>query len=81
MRKVFTYSIIWNGQRHTYRYYTNITYSIFLISVLKYLGIPEQDKNNCELFLDNQLIPSTFIFPFNGVTGPIRVEKKTSIIH
>ena len=76
MRQAFTYNIIWNGQKRDYLYYTNISYSIFLISVLGSFGIPASEKENYEVFLDNVLIRNTFVFPFTGVNGEVSIKKK-----
>lgn len=77
MRQAFTYKIIWNGQKRDYLYYTNISYYIFLISVLGSFGIPASEKDNYEVFLDNVLIRNTFVFPFTGVNGEVSIKKKT----
>lgn len=76
MRQAFTYKIIWNGQKRDYLYYTNISYYIFLISVLGSFGIPASEKDNYEVFLDNVLIRNTFVFPFTGVNGEVSIKKK-----
>lgn len=76
MRQAFTYKIIWNGQKRDYLYFTNISYYIFLISVLGSFGIPASEKDNYEVFLDNVLIRNTFVFPFTGVNGEVSIKKK-----
>ena len=76
MRQAFTYKIIWNGQKRDYLYYTNISYYIFLISVLGSFGIPASEKDNYEVFLDNVLMRNTFVFPFTGVNGEVSIKKK-----
>ena len=76
MRQAFTYKIIWNGQKRDYLYYTNISYYIFLISVLGSFGIPASEKDNYEVFLDNVLIRNTFVFPFTGVNSELSIKKK-----
>lgn len=77
MRQAFTYKIIWNGQKRDYLYLTNISYYIFLISVLRNFGISASEKDNYEVFLDNVLIRNTFEFPYTGVNGDISIKKKT----
>lgn len=77
MRQAFTYKIIWNGQKRDYLYYTNISYNIFLISVLVNFGIPASERDSYEVFLDNVLIRNTFEFPFTGVNGEVSIKKKT----
>ena len=77
MRQAFTYKIIWNGQKRDYLYYTNITYDIFLLSVLGSLRVSASEKDNYEVFLNNELLPNTFEFPYTGVNGEVSIKKKT----
>ena len=79
--KSYNYNVIWNGQRYSFPFYTNVPYSLFVNAFFHHLGIADNKGSTYDLYCGSQLIGNWFQFPFKGLSDDLYVEQKRGIIH
>lgn len=73
LRRIFLYKIVWKGRRTSFRYFTNVTYSNFIVQLLTYQKIPQEDFSKYRLQIGGQTVNTSFLFPVSGISEDIYI--------
>ena len=73
LRRIVLYKIVWKGRRTSFRYFTNVTYSNFIVQLLTYQKIPQEDFSKYRLQIGGQTVNTSFLFPVSGISEDIYI--------
>lgn len=80
LRKIFSYKIVWKGHRASFRYFTNVTYSNFIMQLLNYQKIPQEESSKYRLQIGGQTVTPSFLFPVSGISEDIYVMENQGLL-